>query len=192
MESHTFTSAVRGYNILPKILETKRERKADLPFTRLEIRAIDSLLKTVNESGEILGHLPKEISRVTKYFLNRGASMYCRLSSEHYRRSPLVQGRLEIECEVVINSRATMLQSRLTAPYLDLVKDLYTEPAEGRVVGNLFNFAMTLPPMVNTPAPVKRKKKAVAINASGNRDIREMVGASQKKKTPKIIVIDDE
>ena len=46
--------------------------------------------------------------------------------------------------------------------------------------------------MVNTPAPVKRKKKAVAINASGNRDIREMVGASRKKKTPKIIVIYDE
>ena len=46
--------------------------------------------------------------------------------------------------------------------------------------------------MVNTPAPVKRKKKAAAINASENRHIREMFGASKKKKTPKIIVIDDE
>ena len=71
--------------------------------------------------------------------------MYCKLSSEHYRRSLLVQGGLEIECEVVINSRATMLQLRLTARYLDLVNDLYTEPAEDRVVGNLLNFAMTLP-----------------------------------------------
>ena len=83
-----------------------------------------------------------------------------------------------------------MLQSRLTAGYLDLVKDLYTEPGEDRVVGDLFNFVMTLPPMVNTPAPVKRKKKASAINASGNRDIREMFGASKKKKTPKSIAID--
>ena len=66
-----------------------------------------------------------------------------------------------------------MLQSRLTARYLDLVKDLYTEPAEDRVVGNLFNFVMTLPPMVNTPAPVKRKEKAAANKASVNRDIRE-------------------
>ena len=104
--------------------------------------------------------------------------MYCKLSSEHDRRSTLVQGGLEIECEVVINSRATMLQSGLTARHLDLVKDLYTEPT----VGNLFNFVMTLPPMVNTPPPVKRKKKAAAINASGNRDIREMFGASKKKK----------
>ena len=51
---------------------------------------------------------------------------------------------------------------------------------------------MMLPPKVNTHAPVKRKKKAAAINASGNRDIREMFGASKKKKTPKIIAIDDE
>ena len=84
--------------------------------------------------------------------------MYCRLSSQHYRRPPLVQGGLEIECEVVIDSRATMLQSKLTARYLDLVKDIYTEPTEDRAVGNLFNFIMTLPPVINTRVPVKRKK----------------------------------
>ena len=89
---------------------------------------------------------------------------------------------LVLECEVAINSRETMLQSRLTARYLDLVKDLYREPAEDRVVGNLFNFVVTLSPMVNTSAPIKRKKKASAINASGNRDIREMFGATKNQK----------
>ena len=84
-----------------------------------------------------------------------------------------------------------MLQSKLTARYLDLVKHLYTEPAEDRVVGTtLFNFVMTLPPMVNKPAPIKRKKKA--INTSGNQDIREMFGASKMKKNKNIIAIDDE
>ena len=119
--------------------------------------------------------------------------MYCRLSSQHYRRSPLVQGGLEIQCEVEIDSRATLLQSKLTARYLDLVKDLYIEPTEDSVVGNLFNFVMTLPPVINTRVPVKRKK-AAAINALGNRDIREMFGASSKKKKtpPKVIVINDE
>ena len=53
--------------------------------------------------------------------------MYCTLSSEHYRRSPLVQGGLEIEWQVVIETRATMLQASLTRRYLDLVKNLYTE-----------------------------------------------------------------
>ena len=56
----------------------------------------------------------------------------------------------------------------------------------------LETYSILLLPMVNTPASVKRKKKAAAINASGNRDIREMFGASKKKKTPNIIVIDDE
>ena len=55
----------------------------------------------MNKSGEIAVHLPKETSRVTNFFLDRGASMYCKLSSKHYRRSPLVEGGLEIEHEVV-------------------------------------------------------------------------------------------
>ena len=35
------------------------------------------------------------------------------LSSEHYLRSPLVQGGLEIECQFVIETRATMLKSQI-------------------------------------------------------------------------------
>ena len=50
-----------------------------------------------------------------------------------------------------------MLQARLTRLYLDLVKDLYKEPTEDRLVGNLFDFVMTLPSTVATPqALVKR------------------------------------
>ena len=63
--------------------------------------------------------------------------MHCKLTSRHYRRSPLVQGGLEIKCEVVVNSRATVLQSRLTAHYLELIQNLYTEPVEERVMGEL-------------------------------------------------------
>ena len=109
-------------------------------------------IKTVDERRETVGHLPKEISRVTKYFLDRGISMHCKLTSRHYRCSPLVQRGLEIKCKVVINSRATVLQSRLTAHHLELIQNLYTEPVEERVMGELvFNFVMTLPPMVNMP-----------------------------------------
>ena len=37
-------------------------------------------IKTVSKDGEIVAHLPKEISRTTKHFLDRGASMYCMLA----------------------------------------------------------------------------------------------------------------
>ena len=110
--------------------------------------------------------------------------MHCKLTSRHYRRSPLIQGGLEIKCEVVINSRATVLQSRLTARYLELIQNLYNEPVEERVMGELvLNFVMTLPPMVNMPTlPIlkKGKKKATMTSATTrNRDIREMFSGSK-------------
>ena len=63
----------------------------------------------------------------------------------------------------MIKTLATMLQARLTRRYLYLVKDLYTEPREERVVGNLFNFVMMLPPIVFTrEAPVKRERNSAS------------------------------
>ena len=126
--------------------------------------------------------------------------MPCKLTSRHYHHSPLVQGGLEIKCEMVINSRATVLQSRLTARYLELIQNLYTEPVEERVMGALiFNFLMTLPPMVSMPVlPTlkKRKSKATTTNATTrNRDIRETFSGSKKSKKTQpandnIIVLD--
>lgn len=194
MEKHTFTAAVRGYHYYRRFWQPKENEK--LICLHEPGNAFDRFaIKTVSENGETVGHLPKEISRITKYFLDRGASMYCTLSSEHYRRSPLVKGGLEIECQGVIETRATILQAKLTSRYLDLVKDLYTEPTEDIAVGNLFNFVMTLPPTVVTPqAPGKRKKKSASTSTtvSNNRDIREMLAAPKKKKTPSVIVVDDD
>ena len=47
---------------------------------------------------QIVGHLPLEISRLTKFLLNLAATITATLSSTHYRRSPLVQEGLEIPC----------------------------------------------------------------------------------------------
>ena len=59
----------------------------------------------------------------------------------------------------MIKTQATMLKVKLTRRYLDLVKDLYPEPTEDRVVGKLFNFVMTLPPTLVTPqSPVKKRQ----------------------------------
>ena len=67
------------------------------------------------------------------------------------------------------------------------------EPTEGRAVGNLFNFVMTLPPTVVTPqAPIKRKTKSASTTVSRNQDIQEMFAAPKEKKTPDVIVADDD
>ena len=93
-----------------------------------------------------------------------------------------------------------MLQSKLTARYLELIQNLHTEPVEERVMGELvFNFVMTLPPIVNMPVLPrlkKKKKKASTTNATTrNRDISEMFSGSKKSKkiqpaNDNIIVLD--
>ena len=67
----------------------------------------------------------------------------------HYRRSLLTEGGLEIECQAVINSPATIPHSKLTESYLYLVNGFYAEPTEKRLVEKLLNFVMTLPPVYN-------------------------------------------
>ena len=103
MEVHTFTATVRGFRYYRRFRRPKENEKLACFYESGNV--FDQFaIKTVDERGEIVGHLPKQISRVTKYFLDRGTSMHCKLTSRHYRRSLLVQGRLEIKWEVVINS----------------------------------------------------------------------------------------
>ena len=87
METYSFTAAARGFHYNRRFWPPKENETLDClhePGNAFDRFAI----KTVNEKGEIVGHLPKEISRVTKYLLDRGFTMYCKLSSRHYRRSP--------------------------------------------------------------------------------------------------------
>ena len=80
---------------------------------------------------------------MTNNFLDRCFTIQCK---NHYGRSPLVKGGLGIKCEVVINARPTLLQSRLTARYLELIHKIHTEPVDERLMGELiFDFTMTLP-----------------------------------------------
>ena len=56
-----------------------------------------------------------------------------------------------------------MLQSRLTARYMKLVQNIYTEPVDEKVMGEfIFNFTMTLPPLLpsyNANSSSKQKKR---------------------------------
>ena len=54
------------------------------------------------EGGQIVDHLPREISRPTKFLLDREAKVTAQLTGTHYRRSPLVNGGLEIPCLVTV------------------------------------------------------------------------------------------
>ena len=74
-----FTAAIRGYHFYKRYWQPKEAERleclheVDNPFDVLAI-------KTVNSDKVITGHLPCEISRVTKFLLDRGAVAYAELT----------------------------------------------------------------------------------------------------------------
>ena len=70
-----------------------------------EGEALNCFYERGNVVNPSVGHLPREISRITKFILDRNATVTVKLSSSHYRRSPLVhQGGLEIRCVVTVTT----------------------------------------------------------------------------------------
>ena len=65
-------------------------------------------IKTVNSDKVITGYLPREISRVIKILLDRGAVAYAELVSTHYRRSPVIQGGLEVPYLITVKLHGTV------------------------------------------------------------------------------------
>ena len=77
-----------------------------------------------NQDPRAEGHLPQEISRITKYLLERGAEIEAQLTSTQYRRCPVTQGGVEITCKVIVRMPATVLSWKLLDRYKELVTDL--------------------------------------------------------------------
>ena len=85
-----------------------------------------------------MGHLPLEISRFTKFLLDRGATITATLSSTYYRRSAPVQGGLEIPCVVNAKLIGTKKNKEILAKYLEMVQNHYTEKSsdEDAIMGS--------------------------------------------------------
>lgn len=119
-----FNAAIRGYHYYRKYWNPKPGEilicihEMDNPFDAFAIR-------TCNREGNTVGHLPRELSRVTKFLMERGAAITAILLETHYRRSPLVQGGLEIPCLVKVEMRPMVENIQLLDRYEELVKTIY-------------------------------------------------------------------
>ena len=98
-----FEAAVRVYH--KKYWIPVENQELDNPYDYFAIKTCESA------SGKIVRYLPMEISRPTKFLLKRRAVIKATLSSTNYRKSPLVQGGLEILCRVSVSMPA-MLKNR--------------------------------------------------------------------------------
>ena len=102
-----FTAAVRGYHFYRRYWQPQPSQKLDCFYE--EDNPFDPFAIKVCEIGKniTVGHLPREMSRATKFFIDRGVAITLTLTSEHYRRSPLVQGGMEIPCVVTASIPGT-------------------------------------------------------------------------------------
>ena len=90
-----FPVAVRGYRYYGSIWFPEIEEQLDFSHYFGNVFDVFSI-KTCKPDGIVVDHLPREISRATKFLLDGGAQISAILTSTDYRRSLLVQGGLEM------------------------------------------------------------------------------------------------
>ena len=120
----SFNAAVRGYHVYRscwtpqenELLNCFHERNN--PFDMFAIQVCQL------ETNKRVGHLPMEISRISKFLMDRGAIFQARLTSTHYCRSPLVRGRIEISYEITIRMPPNSCTKELLEKYDTLLNDL--------------------------------------------------------------------
>ena len=104
-----------------------------------------------------MGHLPLELSRVVKHLIDRGAVIYARITNTRYRRSPLVQGGLEIPCIVTVTVNSSF-NELIWNRFKELVEELYEEPVENENINKPTGSQLKLTPTSSTPSTSRHLK----------------------------------
>ena len=185
-----FESAVRGYHYYRKYRSPKEHKTLNCyhePGNPFDIFAIKTCS---HRSLQPVGHLPREISRLTKLILDRGAEVEAKLTSNQYRCSPITQGELEIPCTVNIKMPASILNRNLLKRYEEMVSHLYAEAEESIMMGS-FIFDDIVEPELEVNTSKKERKKVLSLTAqSRSRDIRSMLTCLRKVQSTKKSTVD--
>ena len=128
----------------------------------------------------------KAISR-TKFIEDRGAKVSLKIRGRHYRRSPLVQGGLEVPCDVTITMIGSVVNHFLLRK--TLLNEFYLEPQEGEIIGTFLTLNTNIKIEEPRPRAAKKKerKKKTDSNSVVSRDIRN----PKKKKEDKVTIVLD-
>ena len=112
--TYSFLCGIRGFHVYKEVwkpilgerLNLSHERKN--LHDRYAIAAYKRLPGRRRLADSIIGHLPRESSRPTRFFLLRGGVAVAEVINTTHRRSPLVQGGLEIPVKVAVEIEATV------------------------------------------------------------------------------------
>ena len=80
----------------------------------------------------IVSHLPRELSRYLYFITFHGAHIVCKVINTHHRRSPLVQGGLEIPVEVILSMDSSDAYKQALRRCQNWVELKYKEPIDGQ------------------------------------------------------------
>ena len=131
---HSFLCGLRGFHVYKEIWKSivgellRCSHERNNIYDRYAIVANKRLRGRLADS--IIGHLPREISRATRFFLLRGGMVHLKVTDENYRRSPLIQGGLEIPVEVICEMDDTPRNRAIMERYKTLVTTQYKEPGQ--------------------------------------------------------------
>ena len=131
---HSFLCGLRGFHvyqeiwkpIIGELLRCSHERNNI--YDRYEIAANKRPRGRLADS--IIGHFPREISRVTHFFLLTGGRVHLKVTDENYRRSPLIHGGLRIPVEVIREMDDTPRNRAIMERHKTPVTTHYKEPEQ--------------------------------------------------------------
>ena len=142
-----------------------------------------------------------ELSRITRFIIQRGAIVNVKVTGKHYRQSPLVQVSLEVPCQVSVKMSGSIMNHALLQRYEMLLQELYIEPKEENINGTFLSNPEVddIIQPVQPAQPVqplqedKRKKKQTTTVKSKN--TKQMFAAieqqqQQQQQTNNTIVIE--
>ena len=110
----------RGQRLIGEIERDPRALREDPFSVALKLVRVDRIVP------DIVGHIPREISRFVQFFIQHGGQLSAQVLSERYRPSPIPKGGLEIilMAKFKISDKQRALLTRLN----DLVSDNYSFP----------------------------------------------------------------
>ena len=119
-----FIASVRGYHHYRKFWKPGYQQVLNCYHEKNNAfdRSAIMVLKIGNDEKPV-GNLPMEISRAIKFFIDRGMTLTAELTSDHYKRTLLIQGGMEIPCKITAKIFETVINLLLMEKYFQLVKE---------------------------------------------------------------------
>ena len=137
-----------------------------------------------HNAQSMVGHLPLEMSRITKFIPQRGARVQATVTGKHYRRSPLIQGGLEVLCFVTVTMPGSIMNHILIARYEKFLGELYLVPKDEEIIRTFLSvirendFVGTNQCTLCEASSSTKTKKKVEVRS---RDIRDMFRKKNKR-----------